>query len=256
MLESAMLDRSRHGATRASLEATNAVAARHTGGRALPGRAGTARARPRRCRAALGPRDPDTLVVEGNLAVTHICLEHFEHGLDRDRQCRGSCDGARRHPPPHDGRRHALATAYHVADLLPTRSRCLPGSRAAGRTLGPAHPDALVSRIGLALARIDSGDVAGAVAGCSRRPAGCRAVGGVARRGLNRRRSEATSPTATCRARPPRPGNVPYWKRAATDVPQDPAGGEINPDNGRPDACGSRAAAAHTASRLWSRCEP
>jgi hypothetical protein len=31
------------------------------------------------------------------------------------------------------------------------------------RTLGPAHPDSLTSRIGLALARIDSGDGAGAV---------------------------------------------------------------------------------------------
>ena len=82
MLESAMLDCSQHGAPRASLEASNAVAAAYW----RAGRYPDARELLERvladCRAALGPHDPDTLVVEGNLAVTHICLEHFEHGLD------------------------------------------------------------------------------------------------------------------------------------------------------------------------------
>ena len=166
LLESAMLDRSRHGATRASLEATNAVAAAYW----RAGRYPDARELLERvladCRAALGPRDPDTLVVEGNLAVTHICLEHFEHGLDLlvgNVEARAAVLGDT-HPHTMVAR-HALATAYHMADLLPDALALFAGVAAQrARTLGPAHPDALVSRIGLALARIDSGDDAGAVA--------------------------------------------------------------------------------------------
>ena len=161
-----MLDRSRDGATRASLEATNAVAAAYW----RAGRYPDARELLERvladCRAALGPRDPDTLVVEGNLAVTHICLEHFEHGLDLlvgNVEARAAVLGDT-HPHTMVAR-HALATAYHMADLLPDALALFAGVAAQrARTLGPAHPDALVSRIGLALARIDSGDDAGAVA--------------------------------------------------------------------------------------------
>ena len=172
LLESAMLDRSRDGATRASLEATNAVAAAYW----RAGRYPDARELLERvladCRAALGPRDPDTLVVEGNLAVTHICLEHFELGLDRwwATSRLGAAVLGDTHPHTMVAR-HALATASPHGDLLPDAAREFAGVAAQrARTLGPAHPDALVSRIGLALARIDSGDDAGAVARCSRRP--------------------------------------------------------------------------------------
>jgi hypothetical protein len=58
--------------------------------------------------------------------------------------------------------RHAPATAYHTADLLPEALALFADVAAQqARTLGPAHPDALVSRVGLALTRIDSDDKAG-----------------------------------------------------------------------------------------------
>ncbi len=82
LLESAMLDRSRQGATRTSLEAANAVSAAYW----RAGRFEDAHELLERilddCRTVLGARDPDTLVAEGNLAVTYICLEQFEQGLD------------------------------------------------------------------------------------------------------------------------------------------------------------------------------
>ena len=165
LLQSAMLDRSREGVTRASLEAANAVAAAYW----RSGRHAEARDLLERtladCRAVLGPRDPDTLVVEGNLAVTHVCLESYELGLTMlvtNVETRSAVFGDAH---PHTlVARHALATAYHTADLLPEALALFAGVAAQrARTLGPAHPDSLTSRIGLALARIDSGDGAGAV---------------------------------------------------------------------------------------------
>ena len=240
LLESAMLDRSRQGATRASLEASNAVAAAYW----RAGRYPEARELLERvladCRAALGPRDPDTLVVEGNLAVTHICLEHFERGLDLlvgNVEARAAVLGDT-HPHTMVAR-HALATAYHMADLLPDALALFAGVAAQrARTLGPAHPDALVSRIGLALARIDSGDDAGAVAVLAAALQRRRAVGRAPRRAHP---DDPQQPRARSRgARPPRPGA----RRAGTggDRLPDPAGGEP-PRHGRP-ARGPRAALA------------
>ena len=107
------------------------------------------------CRAVLGSRDPDTFVVEGNLAVTHICLAHFERGLDLllgNVEARSAVLGDT-HPHTMVAR-HALAVAHHRADRLPEALSAF-ASVAAQRTriLGPAHPDTLVSRIGLAAAR-------------------------------------------------------------------------------------------------------
>ena len=119
-----MFDRTRHGATRTSLEATNAVAAAYW----RAGRFDDARELLERvltdCRAVLGPRDPDTLVVEGNLAVTHICLEHVEQGLDLLRggapttptrspcgRISHCCPGTRRRPPGPSSRRSSICDA-------------------------------------------------------------------------------------------------------------------------------------------------
>src|SRR6476646_189251 len=81
LLESAMLDRSRESGTRASLEAANAVAAAYWRSGRLSDALDLLERTVGDCRAVLGPRDPDTLVAEGNLDVTSICLEQFQRGL-------------------------------------------------------------------------------------------------------------------------------------------------------------------------------
>ena len=160
------------------------------GGGLLAGRAATSDAREllervlADCRAALGPRDPDTLVVEGNLAVTYICLEHFERGLDLlVGQRRGPRGGARRHPPPHDGRpamRSRPPTTWRTC--CPTRSRCSPGSPRSGPARSARRTRTRSFR-GSASRRADRlGRRCGGRRGARGGPAGRGAVGGAARR--------------------------------------------------------------------------
>jgi Tetratricopeptide repeat len=62
--------------------------------------------------------------------------------------------------------RHAQATALHLAGRLPDAlAAFIAVATQRSRLLGPAHPDSLASRVGLALARADSGDAAAAVPG-------------------------------------------------------------------------------------------
>ena len=59
-----------------------------------------------------------------------------------------------------------LATALHLAGRLPDAlAAFIAVATQRSRLLGPAHPDSLASRVGLALARADSGDTAAAVPG-------------------------------------------------------------------------------------------
>ena len=147
LLESAMLDRRRGGVSRSSLETTNAVGAAYW----RSGRYSEAAQLMERvvadCRAVLGSLDPDTLVAEGNLAVTYVCTERVERGLDlllRNVEARQQVLGDT-HPQTMVAR-HAIAVAHHRADRLP-EALSVFASVAAQRTriLGPAHPDTLVS---------------------------------------------------------------------------------------------------------------
>ncbi len=59
-------------------------------------------------------------MVEGNLAVTYVCLEYLQRGLDllvANVEARAAVLGDS-HPQTLVAR-NALATAYHTADLLP-----------------------------------------------------------------------------------------------------------------------------------------
>jgi hypothetical protein len=70
--------------------------------------------------AVLGTRDPDTLVVEGNLAVVYVGLQRFDQGLDllsRNVESRRLVLGDT-HPETLRSR-HALATAYQMSERLP-----------------------------------------------------------------------------------------------------------------------------------------
>ena len=183
LLESAMLDRSRDGSTRPSLEAANAVAAAYWRSGRYFDALDLLEHTLIDCRAVLGLRDPDTLVVEGNLAVTYVCLDQFQRGLDllvANVEARAAVVGDSH---PHTlVARNALATAYHTADLLPEAMALFAGVARSGpaRSPGPprcaglpdrprAHADRLGRRCGCGL-------------GAVLRAAGCGAVRGAARR--------------------------------------------------------------------------
>ncbi|MFP5071967.1 tetratricopeptide repeat protein [Pseudonocardia nantongensis] len=112
----------------------------------------------------LGPRDADTLVVEGTLAIAYLLGDDEVRGRDllaRNLRVREQVLGDE-HPAALAGA-DALAAAHRVTgapdeavrryeDVLTRRTR----------VLGTAHPDTLSSQAGLALARADAGDVRGA----------------------------------------------------------------------------------------------
>lgn len=116
-------------------------------------------------RRDLGPRDVDTLVVEGTLAVAYLLGDDEVRGrelLGRNLRTREEVLG-RDHPATLSGA-DALAAAHRVTGTPDEAVRRYTGVRTRRtRVLGTAHPDTLTSQAGLALARADAGDLTGAV---------------------------------------------------------------------------------------------
>ncbi len=115
--------------------------------------------------AGLGPRDPDTLVVEGNLATAYLRTGRQDGGLDllgRNLAAREQVLGAD-HPATLTAA-DAMACARRLAGRPAAAVRAhLSVVARRLRVLGRGHPDLLVSQAGLALAAADYGDLTGAV---------------------------------------------------------------------------------------------
>lgn len=117
------------------------------------------------CRLVLGDEHPETLVVEGNLAVAHVLSGEHEIGS------RLMLDNvARRERVFGDGHaltltaRDALATTHRLAGRLAEALRLYSGiALQRNRVLGPSHPDTLTTRLGLGLTLAESGDTATAL---------------------------------------------------------------------------------------------
>lgn len=115
-------------------------------------------------RRDLGPRDPDTLVVEGTLACAYLLGTDETRGLELARRTLAAREQVlgTDHPA-------ALAAADAVASALRVTGRTDEAVRRhedvltrRARVLGDTHPDTLASRAALALARADDGDLRGA----------------------------------------------------------------------------------------------
>lgn len=115
-------------------------------------------------RRDLGARDPDTLVVEGTLAVAYLLGNDETRGLELARRtlaAREQVLGADH--PAALAAADALAAAVRVTgrpDEAVRRHEDVLTRRV--RVLGDAHPDTLATRAALALARADAGDLRGA----------------------------------------------------------------------------------------------
>ena len=106
------------------------------------------------CRAVLGEHHPDTLTVEGNLAVVCLLAGHADEGLSALRE---ACEARDRVFGPDDPRTLAAAAARLAAHLLLGHAgeairlgREVVAARR--RVLGAAHPDTLAARLGVGLA--------------------------------------------------------------------------------------------------------
>lgn len=116
------------------------------------------------CEAVLGPEDPDTLVVQGNLAVLHAELEQWHLALPL--LAANTAARERVLGDEHESTlaaREALAAAHRLGGD-PSQAVLLSARVTAQRTrvLGPGHRQTLVSRTGHALARAGAGDTVGA----------------------------------------------------------------------------------------------
>lgn len=117
------------------------------------------------CRALLGDEDPETLVVEGNLAVAHVMSGSEDAGaaLMLENLARRERVFGDEHPTTLTAR-DAVATTHRLAGRLPEAlwlySRVAPQRN---RVLGPSHPHTLTTRLGLGLTFAEAGDPAMAV---------------------------------------------------------------------------------------------
>lgn len=115
-------------------------------------------------RRDLGPRDPDTLVVEGSLAVAYLLGDDETRGLElaaRNLAAREQELGADH--PASLAAADALAAAHRIVgrpEQAVARHEDVITRR--GRVLGDAHACTLASRAALAVARADAGDLRGA----------------------------------------------------------------------------------------------
>lgn len=114
---------------------------------------------------ALGPRHPDTLVAEGNLAVAYLAAGRPDVGipllvdtLDERERALGPD-----HPVTLTAR-DVLASVHRTAGR-PAEAHAHYQQVVAhrSRVLGPAHPHTLTSRLGMALSRADDDDLRGAL---------------------------------------------------------------------------------------------
>jgi hypothetical protein len=114
------------------------------------------------CRWRLGHEHPETLVVEGNLAVAQVVAGQEEAGTHlmlANLAARERVFGDE-HPQTLTAR-DAVATTHRLAGRL--REALWLYSRVApqrNRVLGPAHPDTLTTRLGLGLTFAATGDTA------------------------------------------------------------------------------------------------
>ncbi len=114
------------------------------------------------CRWRLGPEHPETLVVEGNLAVAYVVTGQEEAGTQlmvANLAAREQVFGDE-HPATltaRDAVAGALRLAGRLAEALWQYSRVAPQRN---RVLGPAHPDTLTTRLGLGLTFAAAGDTA------------------------------------------------------------------------------------------------
>lgn len=114
------------------------------------------------CRRRLGDGHPETLVVEGNLAVAYVMAGEVEAG---ERLMLANL-GSRERVFGDDHRltltaRDALATAYRLAGRLSEAMRLYSVvAPQRNRVLGRAHPDTLTTRLGLGLTLAEAGETA------------------------------------------------------------------------------------------------
>ena len=108
------------------------------------------------CRSVLGDHHPDTLTVEGNLAVVCVQAGHAEEGLDA---LRDVCEARDQAFGPDDPRTltavECLAAAHLRLGLGHAGEAIRLGFEVAAareRVQGATHPDTLTARLGLGLA--------------------------------------------------------------------------------------------------------
>lgn len=115
-------------------------------------------------RRDLGPADPDTLVVEGSLAVAYLLGDDETRGLGL--AARNHAARERAFGPDHPvtlAAADALAAAHRITgrpEEAVTRHEDVLLRRR--RVLGDVHPCTVASRAALAMARAETGDLAGA----------------------------------------------------------------------------------------------
>ncbi len=114
------------------------------------------------CRSCLGAEHPDTVVVEGNLAVARVMAGQHDAGGQLMLANLGRRERLFGDENPHTlTARDALATAYRLADRLAEAlwlySRVAPQRN---QVLGPSHPHTLTTRLGLGLTLAEVGDTA------------------------------------------------------------------------------------------------
>lgn len=117
------------------------------------------------CRHLLGTGHPDTLIVEGNLAVAYVVAGHDDAGMRL--MLANLAERERALGPEHLmtlTARDAVAAAHRragrLSEALWLYSQVAPQRN---RILGPAHPDTLTTRLGLGLTFAAAGDTAMAV---------------------------------------------------------------------------------------------
>lgn len=146
----------------AELAARNDVAARHLADGRLHVATTELESLLEDCRRCCGAEHPETIVVEGNLAVACVMIGRQEFGeqlmlANVARRARVFGD---EHPLTLTAR-DALATTYRLAGRLAEAlwlySRVAPQRNQA---LGPSHPDTLTTRLGLGLTLDEVGDTA------------------------------------------------------------------------------------------------
>jgi Tetratricopeptide repeat len=114
------------------------------------------------CRLLLGEEHPETLVVEGNLAVAYVMFGQEEAGAQL--MLANLVARERVFGDEHAltlTARDAVATTHRLAGRLPEALWLY--SRVASqrnRVLGPSHPDTLTTRLGLGLTFAEAGDTA------------------------------------------------------------------------------------------------
>jgi hypothetical protein len=112
------------------------------------------------CRACLGPEHPETVVVEGNLAVARVMVGQHDAGTQLMLANVARRERVFGDENPHTlTARDALATAYRLAGRLAEAlwlySRVAPQRN---QVLGPSHPHTLNTRLGLGLTLAEVGD--------------------------------------------------------------------------------------------------